>query len=156
MKVEAKKSGFGLDSKSDVELRKVGADTPISCINDCVARLNNDSAAILKLVQRAYEEFAEELLAKNENVPWQLVTKDADDKEVLSPFDGFLLDGDRLKNFNLTVLSQAKWIFGYPEEEPTDKYLPSLQAWPSAKKLALEHTRAMLLSNQAALAALQK
>ncbi len=160
MKLEASKSGFDLISKTEVQLKKTGTDTPVSSINDFVSRLNNDSAAILKLVQNAYREYAEERLAGNSE-PWLLATQEKDssgaEKEVLVPFEGFLLEGERLKNFQATVLNAAKSFFAYPDEKPAKGSTPEeVKAWQEAKRVATDSARDMFLSNPAAVAALKK
>ena len=156
LKLVASKSGLDLDSRQEVTLKKIGTDTPITSINDFVARMNNDSAAILKLVQNAYNEYANEQLAKNESVPWQLATTDEKGIETLAPWEGFILEGEKLKSFQLMVLQMAKLQFGYPDEKPPKGSPEAKLAWQKQKEDAKSQAQEMFLSSPATVAALKK
>lgn len=157
----AEKSGLDIQiAKDQVTLRKEGKILPIQDMQDFVSRMKNDASAILKLVQKAYEDHAAAELAENSEIPWQLV-QTVDGAETLVPFEGFLLEGEKFKSFNLMVLQSAKLMFGYPDDKPpkdaNGKVEPeALKAWQNAKDSARKSAVDMYLSAPATVAMLKK
>ena len=150
--LEVTKTVFDLDSKGEVVVRKVGEFSPVSNMEQFVQRLGSDAALILRLANKALENYTEDMLASDTNQPWQLVEEDENGNEVLSPFSGTLLSTEKSKGLNATVINLAKVIFGYAKNMvPGD-----VDANRKAKKDAKEKALSMILSNPAAIEGLRQ
>src|ERR1035437_1125296 len=150
--LEVTKVVFDLDSKGEVTVRKVGDFTPVENMEQFVQRLNSDAALILRLANKALENYTEDQLSADSNVPWQQVEEDENGNETLVPFSGTLLSPEKSKGLNATVINLAKVIFGYAKQMiPTDAV-----ANREAKKAAKQSALNMILSNPAAIEGLRK
>lgn len=155
------KTGFDLDSKTDVTLMKVAPFTAVGTMQDFVSRLGNDSDLILKVVNDGLEEYERKQLAANDSVAWLTTTEEGeiakDESGSPIPFSGTLLIGEKAKQFAATVLNIAKMAFGYPdgklakgatkEEQEANRVL---------KAAAKSQAQDMILSNPVTLEALKK
>jgi hypothetical protein len=150
--LEVTKVVFDLDSKGEVTVRKVGDFTPVENMEQFVQRLNSDAALILKLANKALENYTEDQLSADSNVPWQLVEEDENGNESLSPFSGTLLSPEKSKGLNATVINLAKVIFGYAKQMVPGDVNANREAKKAAKQSALN----MILSNPAAIEGLRK
>ena len=150
--LEVTKVVFDLDSKGEVTVRKVGEFTPVENMEQFVQRLNSDAGLILRLANKALENYTEDQLSANNSVPWQQVEEDENGNETLVPFSGTLLSPEKSKGLNATVINLAKVIFGYAKNMiPTDAV-----ANRDAKKAAKQSALNMILSNPAAIEGLRK
>ena len=61
--LEVTKVVFDLDSKGEVTVRKVGDFTPVENMEQFVQRLNSDAALILRLANKALENYTEDQLS---------------------------------------------------------------------------------------------
>ena len=150
--LEVTKVVFDLDSKGEVTVRKVGDFTPVENMEQFVQRLNSDAALILKLANKALENYTEDQLSADTNVPWQQVEEDENGNETLVPFSGTLLSPEKSKGLNATVINLAKVIFGYAKQMVPGDVNANREAKKAAKQSALN----MILSNPAAIEGLRK
>src|ERR1035438_8790241 len=112
--IRTQKTGFDLESKSDVLVVKVGSLAPITSMQDFVSRLGNDSAVILSVIQRGIIDYESDRLRSDASVPWQ-----SEDEETgeLSEFSGNLISEENGKKLATNVLNIAKLMFGYPSSK---------------------------------------
>jgi len=150
--LEVTKVVFDLDSKGEVTVRKVGEFTPVENMEQFVQRLNSDAALILRLANKALENYTEDQLSANNSVPWQQVEEDENGNETLAPFSGTLLSPEKSKGLNATVINLAKVIFGYAKNMIPGDAIANREAKKAAKQSALN----MILSNPAAIEGLRK
>ncbi len=151
--ITAYQRGFDLDSMQEVTLRKDGTCEPITSAQDFVTRLDNKADLILRLMNEAYKGYAQENLASDSSVAWQLVDEDDETGlEVLAPFTGNLISGDKAKSLKATVINFAKLLFGYSKNMVPGNADENRKAKASAKASAL----AAILSNPAAVEGLKK
>lgn len=132
--IKTQKTVFDLDSKGDVTVAKIGQFTPVENMQDFVARLNNDSEAILKIVNSGLEDYERNRLADDNNVPWQTLD---DEGKVVGEFKGFLLSEEKSKQLNASVLNFAKLSFGYNEASEIKDAKERSKARQAAKDEAL-------------------
>jgi hypothetical protein len=141
------KTVFDLDSRDDVTVVKIGTSTPVTTMAEFTARLNNDSATILQVINDGLAAYDREQLATNSSVGWSV----EDEEGNVTPFTGTLLSEEKSKQLAVNVLSMAKMLFGYAKQ-----MVPDVAANRAAKKLAKERAAEMLLSNPAVIEALKK
>jgi hypothetical protein len=141
------KTVFDLDSRDDVTVVKIGTSTPVTTMAEFTARLNNDSAIILQVINDGLAAYDREQLATNSSVGWSV----EDEEGNVTPFTGTLLSEEKSKQLAVNVLSMAKMLFGYAKQ-----MVPDVAANRAAKKLAKERAAEMLLSNPAVIEALKK
>lgn len=142
------KSVFDLDSKGEVNVVKTLPDwRGVSTMQEFMARMGNDTEAILSVINDGLEAYDREQLAKN-GQPWFL----EDEEGNLTPFAGTLLSEKASKSFAATVLANAKMIFGYAKEMVKG----DSEANRKAKKAAKEAAQEMMLSNPIVIEALKK
>jgi len=141
------KTVFDLDSRDDVTVVKIGTSTPVTTMAEFTARLNNDSAIILQVINDGLAAYDREQLATNSSVGWSV----EDEEGNVTPFTGTLLSEEKSKQLAVNVLSMAKMLFGYAKQ-----MVPDVAANRAAKKLAKEKAAEMLLSNPAVIEALKK
>ncbi len=139
--LEVSRSVFDLDSKDDVTVVKIGSFTPVSTMAEFTARLGNDAAKILSVVNEGLEAYDREVLANNDQ-PWQVKAEDG----TLSNFSGTLLNEEGSKFFAASVLNFAKMVF---------KYSKDMAGGKEAKRKAKEQAADVLLSNPATIEALK-
>lgn len=151
IEIRTQKTGFDLDSKSDVTVVKTGQFQPVQNMQEFVQRLGNDSAKILEIVNSGLQDYARQQLASNGD-PWQTENEDG----TLQPFAGTLLTEEKSKQFGATVLNLAKMMFGYPADKPSDKSADAMETWRKAKETAKAQAIGFVLSNPAAIEALKK
>lgn len=138
--LECTKKVFDLDTKDDVVLFKAGTFTPAENTADALARVGNDSAAFMKIVNAGLRDYTREQIAADTNVPWQA----KDDEDNLVPYMGSTITEEKSKQLAANVLNMAKMLFGYSKEMPRE-----------AKKSAKEKAQDMLLANPAVVDALK-
>jgi|ERR1035438_294368 hypothetical protein len=146
------KTVFDLDSRDDVTVVKIGTSTPVTTMAEFTARLNNDSAIILAVINDGLAAYDREQLAADETKTWQVESEDDKGATVYAPFAGTLLSEEKSKQLAVNVLSMAKMLFGYAK----DMVKGDVKANRDAKKLAKEKAAEMLLSNPAVIEALKK
>ena len=159
--IEINRTRFDLDSKGDVSLRKVGQFKPVADMSEFVARLGNDSAKILEIVNDGLENFATKQLAADETAPWYLLGEDGeivtDENKQPVVFAGTTLSEERAKQFNAMVLLNAKLMFGYPDSKlPKNASKDQVEANRKLKETARQAALDMMLSNPAVVEALKK
>ena len=145
------KKVFDLDSKDEVLVAKVGEFLPVATMAEFVSRLGNDATAILQIVNDGLETYETKRLAASD-APWQLVTEDENDNEVLVPFTGTLISPERSKMLKASIINFAKLMFGYSKQMVAGDVKANREAKQAAKDSAL----AVILSNPAAVEALKK
>jgi undecaprenyl pyrophosphate synthase len=144
--LEVSRNVFDLDSKEYVNVVKVGTFAPVADMGEFVARLQNDSAKILEIVNDGLEEYERKQLASS-GAPWQV----RDDSGALQPFTGTQINEEKAKQLGATVLNMAKMLFGYDEAAKIQDATARVAAKQDAKNKAL----AMILSNPAAVEGLK-
>lgn len=142
------KTVFDLDSRGEVDVVKVGTFTPVATMHEFTARLGNDSAKILAVVNDGLEAYEREQIAANNELPWSI----EDEEGKLTPFSGTLLSEEKSKQLSANVLSMAKMLFGYAKDMVTGDATKNREAKREAKAKAAE----MLLANPAVIEALKK
>jgi|ERR1035438_2080287 hypothetical protein len=142
------KTVFDLDSRDDVTVVKIGTSTPVTTMAEFTARLNNDSAIILQVINDGLAAYDRDSLATNPNVGWSV----EDEEGNVTPFAGTLLSEEKSKQLAVNVLGIAKMSYGYAK----DMVKGDVAANRAAKKLAKEKAAEMLLSNPAVIEALKK
>lgn len=129
---------FDLETMDDVTLRKVGSFAPVSTAQEALARLGNDTAKFLKVVNDGLRSDALRNLATDDSVVWQEV----DDDGGLAPFTGSPADA---KVVNPLILTLAKTIYKYNKDMK-----------PEEKKAAKEAAKTMIRTNPAMVAGLKE
>lgn len=148
--LEVSKKVFDLDSKKEVEIFKTGNFSPVADMNEFVSRLNNDSAAILKIVNDGLKEFEREKLATAET-PWLTSVEGENGEPATQEFTGTAISDEKGKQLNVNVLNFAKLMFGYDDAAKIKDAEERSKARQTAKQKALD----MILSNPAAVEALK-
>ena len=150
------KTGFDLESKSDVLVVKIGSLAPITSMQDFVSRLGNDSQTILKVINDGMEAYEAERLRADSSVPWQTEEEDENGETVLTPFEGNLISEENGKKLAVNVLNIAKLMFGYPASKlPKDAPASVKSETKALKQVAKLKAQEMLLSNPAVVEALK-
>ena len=143
-----RKEVFDLDSKKDQIVVKRGKFTPVSDMQDFLNRLNNDSAAVLAVVNDGLRNHEEKKLESDKSVAWEIVSEDENGDEIYSPVpESFApISEARKKDLKASIISFAKLLFGY--ERTMVKGDDAANA--AAKKKAKDDALAMIMSNPAA------
>ncbi len=136
------KSVFDLDSRGEVDVVKIGQFTPVATMHEFTARLGNDAAKILQVVNDGLEAYDREQLAASAS-PWMV----EDEEGKTTEFSGTLLTEEKSKQLSANVLNMAKMLFGYAKDMVGGK---------EAKREAKNKAAEMLLSNPAVIEALKK
>lgn len=151
--IRISRSAFDLDSKSDVDLVKTGTFQPVADMSEFVARLGNDSTAILTIVNDGLKEFTRKQLQSASDIPWKQVLEDG----TVTDFSGTLLSPEKSEQFQKTVLAIAKLQFGYPDEKLPKGSTPDQQkANRELKASAKAQAQDMLLASPVTVEALKK
>lgn len=130
---------YDLETMDDVTLRKVGSFAPVATAGEGLARLGNDTAKFLKVVNDGLRAEALRNLATDESIPWQEVDEESGE---LKPFNGAPADA---KVVNPLVLQLAKTIFGYNKDMK-----------PEVKAKAKSDAKDMIKGNPVMVAGLKK
>ena len=104
---------FNLDTMEEVTLVKSIEFNPVKDMQEFVARLGNDTAKILAVVNRGLRSEVQQSAVDNASIAWQ--AEDEDGK--LSEFQGTPADQSGVNNL---VLSLAKQVFGYSKDAPVE------------------------------------
>ena len=150
--VRVEMTGFDIISQDDVKLRKVGTCEPVTDAGGFAGRLGNDSALMLRMMNKALEFYAQEQLAGDPAIEWQIVEEDEDSgKEVLAPFTGQLINPDKAKELKPTQVQFAKMLFGYKKwmVDGDKKNADVIKANATMKKATLKKALDELLKNPA-------
>jgi hypothetical protein len=124
---------FNLDNMEEVTLVKnVPAFVPAQSTADALARLGNDAAKFLQVINDGLAEAERQNVISDSNVPW--LEEDEEGKQ--TPFSGTPADGKKVKTL---ILNLAKTVF---LGKNWDKTVP-----PAEKKAAKESALAMIQSN---------
>lgn len=145
--IETTKTVFDLDRKEDVTLVKQGTFSPVTSVQEFVTRLENNSDAILAVINDGLKSHEMARLAESEN-PWM----EKNEKDELIPYAGTPISPIAAKSLNTMVLQFAKLLFGYDE---ADK-ISDVEKKRAAKREAKEKALAMQLSNAVVVEALKK
>lgn len=138
--LEPTQSVFDLDTKSDVTLYKRVTFEPVANTADALARVGNDSAAFLKIINDGLRSFTNEQAKADVSIPWQA----KDEEGNLIPFSGTTITEEKSNQLAANVLSMAKMLFGYTKEMSRDE-----------KRVAKQKAQDMLLANPAVVDALK-
>lgn len=108
-KVPLQNTIFDLDSMSEVTVQKTFEFQPALSVADALARIGNDQAKLLELIN---EGLIGEQRAKERVNPtgWQVLN---DEGETAGEFSGVQAD---VKKVNALVLTLAKTVFGYSKD----------------------------------------
>lgn len=161
VEIRIPRTQFDLDSKGEVSLVKIGKFQPVATMEEFVARLGNDSNAILNIVNDGLEEYSRKALLSDSSIPWYKLTEEGDvevdaEKNPV-PFTGTLLTEEKSKQFFATVLNMAKMMFGYPDQKlPKGATKAEQDANRELKNKAKAQAQDLILSNPAAVEALKK
>lgn len=102
---------FDLDSMEEVTLIKVVTDfTPVTDVNEALAKLGNDNAKLIKIINRGLLDERKKEITKDANFPWQI---EDEDSKTLTPFTG---TPALQAPVNALVLNLAKTAFGYKKD----------------------------------------
>ena len=141
------KETIDLDTGDVVTVRKTGLFTPVATAQEFVSRLNNDSAVILKIMNQGLKEY-ERANLENSDSKWSKID---DEGNVIGEFTGTPLEGEKLEQFNKSVLQIAKQAFGYDAASAITDTAQRSEARKNAKQGALR----MLLAAPQVLASLK-
>lgn len=107
--VRVQKSIFDLDSFQEVTIVKTGSFTPVENTQEALARVQNDTAKFLELVNEGLRaEYQRDL--REQAGDWHTLT---DENEVNGVFAGTIADP---KAVGALVLNLAKTVFGYSKD----------------------------------------
>ena len=119
---------FDLNTMDEVTLIKpVPEFKPVTSTHDALARLGNDSARFLKVINDGLESEERDAVRDNSEIPWAV----EDEEGNLVPFEGVPADK---KAVNTLRLNLAKSVFGLTKEM-------SLEEKQKAKSDAMEFIR---------------
>lgn len=105
---------FDLDTMEEVLLYKEVEFSDVTTSEEALARLGNDTAKLLEVINRGLRSEIASEAKKNPSIPWM----QEDEKGNLVPFSGTLVNA---KDVNTFALNMAKSIFGYSKEMPIEK-----------------------------------
>lgn len=131
------KTVFDLDSFDEVTLVKDYTFEPVTSVQDAAARLGNDSAKLLAVINDGLRAETSRT-ARNSNDGWQR----EDEEGNRTPFAGTLAN---LKLVNQCVLSMAKTVFGFSKDLS-----------PDAKRAAKQSAQDLIKNTPAIREGLQK
>jgi hypothetical protein len=115
------KSLFDLDTMSTVTLVKPYEFEPVSDVKSALARIDNDTAKLVAIINRGLQSFQDEAVKADSNIPWKV----EDEEGNLTDFTGTPADD---KAVNALVLNMAKASFGYLKATDSDAKRASKQA----------------------------
>jgi hypothetical protein len=144
--LKVQSSVFDLDSMSDVTLVKQVSFTPVTNNSEALARVNNDAAKFLEILNRGLRSVEQSAAKDNDELPWLI--EDEDGK--LVPFAGTPADS---KTVNGMVLNMAKASFGYFQAKDADGRRASKEqamAFIKSQPVLIEGMKAQLKAAQAA------
>ena len=130
---------FDLDTMEKVTLVKpVPTFVPVTSTADALARLGNDAARFLKVINEGLESEIKESIKADINIPWMVEEESEDGKTVeLTPFSGMPADETKV---NGLILSFAKNMFGYQKKMDADAE-KSRAAIAASKQQAIDMIR---------------
>ena len=131
---------FDLDTKDDVVLYKHVAFTPVTSTQEALARINNDGAAFLAIINAGLQDHARDAARKDTSIAW--TAKDEDGNEI--PFTGTPISEEKSKQLAANTLNMAKMVFGYNKDMSKEE-----------KRTSKAKAEEMLLSNPAVLDSLK-
>lgn len=103
---------FDLDAKDFVEIVKIADKRAVKNMDEFVALMGNDAAAILAIVNDGLESYDQKQLAKRNDVP---VFTEAEDGN-LEPYEGKVLGEVATAKLKASQLNLAKQFFGYSKK----------------------------------------
>lgn len=127
---------FDLEARDFVEIVKVADKRSVENMEQFVALMGNDAAAILKIINDGLESYDQKQLAKRNDVPVYTESEDGG----LEPYAGSTLGEAATAKLKATQLALAKNLFGYAKS-----------LTPEKKKAAKESALQFVLSNPAAI-----
>lgn len=138
-KMNVQDSVFDLDTMERVTLVKPVPDhVAVTSVADALARLGNDAAKLLKVIDEGLAAEEKVAVKLNTSIPWMVEEESEDGKStVLVPFDGKPADEVKV---NGLILSFAKSMFGYAKKMDNDAE-KSRAAKAKAKADAIEMIR---------------
>lgn len=104
------KSLFDLNTMSTVTLLKPYEFEPVTTIGEAQARIGNDTAKLIAIVNRGLQSFQDEAVKADPSIPWKMEVEAEDGTTTLVDFTGTPADD---KAVNALVLNMAKASFGY-------------------------------------------
>lgn len=108
---QIQKTVFDLDSFEEVKLVKVPPKmAEVASIDEFLARVGNDSAKALKIINDGLEDAYRKEFAEDPNQPWHTF---GDEDEVNGEFSGTIAEP---KAVNSLVLTLAKTVFGFSKD----------------------------------------
>lgn len=107
--LKAQRSQLDLESFEDVTLIKVGSFTPVTTTAEALARLANDSAKFIEVINRGLKSEEQQAMVDNSSIPWKI----EDEEGNLTDYTGATADK---KVVNALVLNLAKSA-AYPPYE---------------------------------------
>lgn len=137
--IKTQSNVFDLDSRDYVTVVKVGTFEPVADAKEAMARIGNDSAKFLEILNSGLKSHALEQLRESD-APW--MTEDEEDN--LTPFTGTTISEEKGKQLAANVLNMAKMLFSYSKSMDRDE-----------KRSAKAKAQDMLLSQPAVLEALK-
>lgn len=123
-------SVFDLDSMDDVLLFKEVEFTPVTRTDEALARLGNDSAKFIEVINRGLRDHVRESAKSDSSIPWMQEVEDGDPVE----FSGTPADS---KAVNSLVLTLAKTVYKYSKDMTSEQ-----------KKAAKASALAMIAGNE--------
>ena len=129
---------FDLDSMSEVTLIKTVEFEPVKTTAEALARVGNDAAKFLEMVNSGLRDHVRESAKSDSNIPWLQENEEGETVE----FAGTPADS---KAVNSLVLTLAKTIFGYSKDSTADQ-----------KRKAKDSAMTMIASNEAIRAGLKE
>ena len=139
IQIKVQSNIFDLDSREDVTVVKVGTFEPVENAQQALARIGNDSAKFLEIINSGLKQHAVEQLRESDT-PWSTY----DDDGAVVPFSGTPISEEKGKQLAANVLNMAKMLFNYSKSMDRD-----------AKREAKDKAQEMLLSQPAVIEALK-
>jgi hypothetical protein len=136
----SQKTIFDLDSFQEVTIVKEIPDfLPVSSLEEAAARLANNSAKLLEVINRGLMDEHRNSTVDNAEIPWRTFD---DEGELNGNFSGTIAEP---KAVNSLVLTLAKTVFGYSKEMAKE-----------AKRAAKESAMRMIATTEAIKEGLRK
>lgn len=114
--VRVQQKVFDVDTRDDVVIYKTGELEPVDSQAAFAARLSNDSAIMLKVMNEGLRAYFMEQLKADPNVSWLIENEDG----TSAPFTGTTLTEQQSKFLAGTVLNLAKMEPGDWKSKPAD------------------------------------
>lgn len=133
MDITVKKAVFDLATMDEVTLVKTAPFTPIVDMNDFMARVGNDTAKAIAVINSGLVDVAKTDL-KNSETPWSAL----DENDKIVPFEGTPANK---KNVNNLILTLAKTIFGFVNSRDAKDKEAAREKNRAAKEKALNYIK---------------